>query len=275
MTPVERFTTGGTPVSPNAPVPANVPAPRDTPAVRDAIRIAMWSGPRNISTAMMRSWGNRPDTFVTDEPFYAHYLKQTGVAHPGAEEVIAAHETDWRKVAAWLTGPVPERRTIWYQKHMTHHMLPGVSRDWFGPMRHAFLIRDPREMLASLLKKHPSATLPETGLPQQLEIFERVRRQSGRTPPVVDAKDVLNDPRGVLTKLCAALEVEFHESMLSWPAGRRTTDGVWARYWYESVEQSTGFEPYRERAVTLPPGTEALARECERLYRMLAEVRLR
>ncbi|MEP0848560.1 MAG: HAD family hydrolase [Phycisphaerae bacterium] len=250
-------------------------ATRGTSAPPIATRIAMWSGPRNISTALMRAWGNRPDTFVTDEPFYAHYLKQTGVEHPGADEVIAAHETDWRKVVAWLTGPVPEDRRIWYQKHMTHHMLPGVSRDWFGQMRHAFLIREPREMLASLLKKHPSATLPETGLPQQLEIFEHVRRQTGVTPPVIDAKDVLLDPRGVLSRLCAALAVEFDESMLSWPAGRRATDGVWAKYWYENVERSTGFEPYRERNGTLPPEAEALARECERLYRVLADVRLR
>lgn len=239
-----------------------------------AIRIAMWSGPRNISTALLRSWGNRPDTFVTDEPFYAHYLQQTGIDHPGAAEVIAAHETDWRTVTDWLCGPVPGGRSIWYQKHMAHHMLPHMRRDWFPRMRHALLIREPREMLASLLAKFPNAGLEDTGLPQQVEIFEDICRRCGRTPPVIDARDVLCDPRGMLTKLCAALEVDFSESMLSWPPGRRETDGVWAKYWYENVERSTGFEPWRPKKATLPAGGERILAACEQCYRMLAAAKL-
>src|SRR5438105_2443889 len=121
------------------------------------IRIAMWSGPRTISTAMMRSWGNRPDTFVCDEPLYAHYLLVTGAPHPGAAEVIHRHETDWRKVTEWLTGPVPEGKRIFYQKHMAHHLLPDIGEEWLAALTHGFLIRDPEEMLPSLLRVLPGA----------------------------------------------------------------------------------------------------------------------
>lgn len=242
-------------------------------------RIAMWSGPRNISTAMMRSWGNRAETFVTDEPLYAHYLLKTGLPHPGAEEVIAHHETDWRKVVAWLTGDLPAReaasgRLIWYQKHMTHHLLPEIDRGWLDRLTHAFLIRDPREMLTSLIKNVPNPTIRDTGLPQQVEIFEHVWRSGGRPPPVVDSRDVLENPKHMLTKLCAALDVPFDDAMLQWPAGSRETDGVWAKHWYASVERSTTFEPYQPKNETLPAGFDDLLAECMHCYQQLHAVRL-
>lgn len=239
------------------------------------IRIAMWSGPRNISTAMMRAWGSRDDTAVCDEPLYAHYLLRTGAAHPGRDEVIAAHETDWRKVAAFLTGPVPHGRRIFYQKHMSHHLLPGIDRGWLAQLTHAFLIRDPREMLTSLIKVTPNPRLEDTGLPQQLELVEFVRRQTGRTPPIVDARDVLTDPRGTLGMLCERLGVPFDEAMLSWPPGPRATDGVWARHWYAAVERSTGFEPYRAKVEDVPEEHAGLLRECAALYAELHALRLR
>jgi hypothetical protein len=216
------------------------------------LRLAMWSGPRNVSTALMRSWGNRSDTFVCDEPFYAHYLLRTGAPHPGAEEVISSQENDWRKVAAWLTGPVPEGKRIFYQKHMAHHLLLDMGRDWLDGLTHCFLIRDPREMLLSIDKVLPALSLKDTGLPQQVEVFEQVRKRTGRVPPVIDARDLLSDPRGMLARLCGSLEVDFQEAMLSWPPGRRATDGVWARHWYGAVEGSTGFKPYRAREEPLP-----------------------
>src|SRR5205823_6569825 len=145
-------------------------------------RIAMWSGPRNISTALMRSWGNRPDTAVWDEPFYAHYLLRTGIEHPGAQEVIEHHEADWRKVVERITGPVPEGKAIFYQKHMTHHLLPVISRDWLAGVTHAFLIRHPREVLMSLSRVVPRPTLDETGLPQQWELFCQVMERIGGAP---------------------------------------------------------------------------------------------
>ncbi len=165
------------------------------PIPESPIRIAMWSGPRNISTALMRSWGNRPDTFVCDEPLYAHYLQQTRLDHPGADEVIVHHESDWRKVINGLLGPVPGGDAIFYQKQMAHHLLPQIDRGWLDRVTNAFLIREPREMLTSLAKILPSPRLEDTGLPQQVEIFERVREQTGRVPPVIDARDVLKDPR--------------------------------------------------------------------------------
>jgi hypothetical protein len=239
-----------------------------------SVRIAAWSGPRNISTAMMRSWGNRPDTHVTDEPFYAHYLRVHPVDHPGVEEVVAGGETDWRKVASWLTGPIPSGKSVWYQKHMTHHLLPHIELTWIESLSHFFLIRHPREMLTSLLAVMPNPTLADTGLPQQVQLFEQVRRQTDRVPPVVDARDVLENPRGVLTKLCDALGLDFTESMLRWPAGRRETDGVWARHWYGSVERSTGFEPYQPRNRSVPDDHQALLAECACRYEVLYRHRL-
>ena len=173
------------------------------------LRIAMWSGPRNISTALMRSFGSRPDTAVTDEPLYAHYLAFTGVAHPGRDAVLAAHESDWRKIARTLTGPVPGGRAIWYQKHMAHHLLPAIERGWLESLTHAFLIREPEEMVASLHRTFPGATLADTGLAQQYEIFDRVAARQGRPPPVVLASEVLANPRAQLTALCAALGIPF------------------------------------------------------------------
>ncbi len=237
----------------------------------------MWSGPRNISTAMMRSWGNRSDTFVTDEPLYAHYLKSTGLQHPGAAEVIAHHESDWRNVVAWLTGPIPQPgKTIWYQKHMSHHLLPEIDRDWLtaGGVLHAFLIREPREMLTSLMRNTPNPTLRDTGLPQLVEIFEHIWRERGRTPPVIDSRDVLKDPRKLLGLLCDALGVPFDDAMLHWPAGPRETDGIWAKHWYASVEQSTTFEPYKPKDDPVPGALRPLLTECMRHYERLHAVRL-
>jgi hypothetical protein len=238
-------------------------------------RIAMWSGPRNISTAMMRSFGSRPDTAVSDEPLYAHYLKVTGVAHPARDQVLAAHESDWRKVAAQLTGPVPEGRAVWYQKHMAHHLLPMIGRAWLDGLTHAFLIREPDEMVVSLLKTFPGAALADTGLPQQCEIFDRVAERLGRAPPVVLASDVLKDTRGQLEALCERLAIPFLPAMLAWAPGKRDTDGAWAPHWYAAVEASTGFEPYRRRSVELSPAQSRLVDECRPFYEKLYALRLR
>ena len=240
----------------------------------EPLRIAMWSGPRNISTALMRAWGNRPDTAVCDEPLYAHYLQATGLDHPGAAEVIAHHEPDWRKAVAALLGPVPGGKAIYYQKHMAHHLLPHIERDWLGHLTHAFLIRDPREMLVSLAKVLPQPTTEATGLPQQVEIFEWVRSRTGAIPPVVDARDVLLDPRRVLSLLCERLGVEFSEAMLSWPPGRRDTDGIWAKYWYDNVEKTTSFQPYVPRQEPVPEHLQGLLEQCLTHYEALHRHRL-
>ena len=239
------------------------------------LRMAMWSGPRNLSTALMRSFGNRADCFVTDEPLYAHYLKVTGLAHPGADEVIATHENDWRRAVAWLTGPVPEGKAVWYQKHMTHHLLPMIERDWLAQLTHCFLLRDPREVLPSLDAKFARPSFAETGMAQQWEIFEFVQRTTGAVPPVIDAADLLHDPQAVLTLLCERLGLDFQASMLHWPAGRRATDGVWAKHWYHSVEKSTGFGAERGGGTKLAPHLQPLLEQCLPYYEKLHAHRLR
>ena len=242
----------------------------------------MWSGPRNISTAMMRSWGNRPDTIVVDEPFYAFYLKATGTKHPGVEEVIAHGETDWRKVAEQCAGnssPVEDSpgraRTIFYQKHMTHHLLPEISREWLRDLRNCFLIRDPAKVIGSYIKKNPEPELEDLGFVQQTEIVDFVRNQIGSIPPVIDADDVLRDPDRMLRLLCDAIGVEFSDAMLSWPAGPRETDGIWAKYWYAEVERSTGFQPYREREIEVPERLREIEQRCRECYAELHQHRLR
>lgn len=241
---------------------------------RDAVRIAMWSGPRNISTALMRSWGSRPDTYVCDEPLYAFYLRTTGRDHPGRAEILREHEADPDRVIAWLTGEIPEGKRIFYQKQMAHHLLPGVERDWLSKVRHAFLIREPREMLTSLIRVTPDPRLDDTGLPQQWELFERAASETGMPPPVIDARDVLEDPTGLLVALCGALNVPFMECMLSWEPGPRATDGVWAKHWYASVEKSTAFKPYRSKPDRLPDELGWLLDECQPIYDRLYAERL-
>jgi hypothetical protein len=234
----------------------------------------MWSGPQTISSAMMRSWEARGDTAVIDEPLYAHYLEVTGAPHPGADEVIATHETDWRRVVELLTGPVPEGRSIFYQKHMAHHLLPAIERGWLAELVNCFLIRDPRRMLASLARVTPEPALCDTGLPQQVEIFDLVRDREGSVPPVVDSADVLRDPPGVLARLCERIGIPYTDRMLSWPPGIRPTDGIWAKHWYDSVEQSTGFEPYSSKEKPFPDRLLPLLSQCEPLYARLHEHRI-
>ncbi|HSC18328.1 MAG TPA: hypothetical protein VLC74_05380 [Rhizomicrobium sp.] len=211
----------------------------------DAIRIAMWSGPRNISTAMMRSFGNRPDTAVIDEPFYAAYLSTTGIDHPLREESLKSQPADWREVVKIILGPVPGNRPVFYQKHMTHHMCPQFGRDWIAECRNAFLIRAPEDVLASYTEKRSDVVLEDIGFVQQAEIFEREAERLGIAPPVIDASDVLRNPRGTLSALCGLLDIPFAGEMLHWPPGRRDTDGAWAPAWYDAVERSTGFAPPR------------------------------
>ena len=236
--------------------------------------VAMWSGPRNISTAMMRAWENRDDCVVWDEPLYAYYLARTGIDHPGAGDIIDAGDTDWARVVARCTGPVPGGRRIHFQKHMTHHMLEEVDRDWLARVNSFFLIRDPREVIASYARVREQVTVEDVGIPQQASLFDHVTRLRGSAPPVVDARDVLCDPPGLLRALCAALDVPFSERMLHWPAGPRDSDGVWARYWYDSVERSTGFAPYTPKPVDLAPDLAPLADACMDDYRRLHTLRL-
>ena len=238
------------------------------------LRIAMWSGPRNLSTAMMRSFGSRDDTMVSDEPFYGAFLKASGAAHPMAAEVIAAMDCEWASVMRALAGPAPGGAPIWYQKHMWHHMVGPVGYEDFAGFTHAFLIREPERMIASYLRKREAAAFEDFGLERQAEFFERAADRRGHAPPVIDANDVLRDAAGALSALCAALAIPWDAAMLRWAPGRRATDGPWAPHWYGAVEASTGFGPPDDGPVELPADARRLADRCRPYYERLAAHRL-
>jgi len=212
---------------------------------------------------------------VVDEPLYAHYLATTGRDHPGRDEVIADQESDWRTVVERLTGPVPNSAAIYYQKHMAHHLLPDMDWTWVRRLQNAFLIREPQEMLTSLVEVLPEPTLTDTGLPQQWSLFQSLREERASPPPVIVARDVLTEPRAMLQTLCKTLDVPFRPEMLSWERGPRETDGVWAKHWYDSVYDSTGFQPYEPKEKSVPGHLQGLLAECRTLYEQLYAHRLR
>ena len=234
------------------------------------IRIAMWSGPRNLSTAMMRSFGNRADCAVIDEPFYAAFLAMSGADHPMREAILASHEGDWRKVARALAGPAPGGKPIFYQKHMTHHMLPAINRDFMRACRNAFLIRKPMRVLSSYARKRQAVRFGDLGFVEQDALFSEACDIAGAVPPVIDADALLARPEPVLRGLCAALGVSFDPDMLSWPKGRRASDGVWAAHWYDAVEQSEGFGPPSPEPSVEEPALLDIAARAELLYQRLA-----
>jgi hypothetical protein len=235
------------------------------------LRVAVWSGPRNISTALMRSWENRPDTVVVDEPFYAAYLHRTGLAHPGRDEVLAAQPTEPERVVAALLAE--ESAPVQYSKQMTHHLDPDADRAWLRRFHHVLLIRDPREVVASYVRSRESCEADDLGVLQQVALH---RELSGHANvPVVDAADFLRDPRAHLEWLCDWLGLDFDERMLSWPAGPRDSDGVWAPHWYDAVLASTGFAAYRPRDLALGEHDAAVAERCRPAYEWLRERALR
>ena len=202
----------------------------------------MWSGPRNLSTALMRSFSSRADCAVVDEPFYGAYLDLTGIDHPMRDETLASMETDPVIVADGLRGPVPGGKAVYYQKHMTHHMVAGVPRDWADGMHEVFLIRHPARVMASYAEKRAGAALEDLGFVQQAEIFAGCA-----DPIVVDSDDILRDPAGTLSALCNAIGIDWDPAMLSWPKGPHPADGVWGAHWYNSIWASEGFAPYAPR----------------------------
>ncbi|MEO1016911.1 MAG: HAD family hydrolase [Pseudomonadota bacterium] len=237
------------------------------------IRIAMFSGPRHRSTALMRAWGNRTDTMVWDEPFYGFYLQQTGIDHPMREIVLAAVETDWKKVAARCSSFESTRKDIFFQKHMTHHMLPNVDLDWLEDVTCCFLTRDPTKVLQSYRKRRDAISEADLGYTRAAELFEFASRHAGKTPAVIDADDIARDPEGVLRLLCQHIGVEFEPAMLSWEAGPRPTDGVWGPHWYRDLWQSTGFGPRPADTANppedLPEDLATLAALCRPHYEQL------
>ena len=219
--------------------------------------IAMWSGPRNISTAMMYSFGNRSDCVAWDEPFYAFSLVNHGNDHPMRDEIIAANECDWNGLVDKCIGLGV--KPVFYQKHMTHHMLPGYDRSWIHKLTNAFLIRSPEHVLTSYTRKWSDVSLRDIGFLEQAEIFDAVAQKTGAPPAVVDADDILKNPKGILTALCATLNIPFDSAMLQWPKGPKAFDGVWASHWYNAVWESTGFSAPHEKKVELPAALVKIA----------------
>jgi hypothetical protein len=224
----------------------------------------MWSGPRNISTAMMYSFGNRADCEAWDEPFYGFSLKTKGNDHPMRDEIIADMEFDWDRLVKKCT--TPSAKPLLYQKHMTHHMLEGYDRSFIRALTNAFLIRDPAKVLASYTQKWAEVDLEAIGFVAQAEIFDMVADQLGHAPPVVDSDDVLADPRGVLTRLCKACGIAFDEAMLAWPKGPKSCDGIWAKHWYNAAWASTGFSVQPSKQVVLPSKLQRIADQAQPIY---------
>ncbi|MGJ8663409.1 MAG: hypothetical protein ACSHWU_07155 [Marinicella sp.] len=238
---------------------------------QEMIRIAMWSGPRNISTAMMRSWENRPDTVVIDEPLYGPYLHNTGKKHAAYQTIIKVQGKDWRPIVKSLVEDKKKGCKIYYQKHMTHHITPDIKLDFVDQLRNGFLIRHPNDVLSSYLRKHHRATPEDLGYPQQLELFNRVKERTGVTPPVIESKDILMNPERMLKKMCVALAVPFDKAMMSWPKGYRDSDGVWAEHWYNRVITSTGFSSYKPKENHLSREEQRIADECLPYFETMAK----
>ena len=238
------------------------------------MKISMWSGPRNLSTALMYSFAARPDCAATDEPFYAAYLHATGIDHPMRDAVIASQPTDPATVAAFCTGPNPDGKPLWYQKHMTMHMVPAFDRGFLRQLTNAFLIRHPARVIASYAKKREAPTLQDIGFVQQAQLYDQVADLTGTAPPVISAEAIRANPRAALTGLCAALGIPFHEAMLHWPAGPKPQDGVWAPHWYNAVHRSTGFEEPEGPLPDLPPDYQRLADQALPHYDRLAALAL-
>ncbi|UWQ41376.1 HAD family hydrolase [Leisingera aquaemixtae] len=237
------------------------------------MRIAMWSGPRNLSTAMMYAFGNRGDCAVVDEPFYAAYLAMTGLDHPMRSEILDSQPQVPEAVAKVLLGPVPGAKPYYYQKHMTQHMIPGVPRDWMREAVNVFLIRHPARVIASYAAKRENPTLEDIGFRQQAELFDLVRSW-GQTPVVVDSHDIRENPAAKLEQLCDAIGIPYSPKMLSWPKGGHKDDGVWAEHWYGAVWSSTGFAGAEGPLPDVPDALQPVLQAAMPYYEQMKAVKI-
>ncbi len=236
--------------------------------------IAMWSGPRNISTALMRSFENRSDCFVSDEPFYSYFLYKTGLKHPLSNEIIKSGLIKYNEIVKYITGPIPSSKSIWYQKHMAHHILEGEDLDWIKRMKNCLLIRHPNDVILSYLKKNDINSIQQLGYLQQITIYKILSKVTGKSPIIIDAQDLLIKPKEMLIEICKKLRIKFDHKMLSWPSGSRETDGIWGKHWYKQVEASTGFKPYVTTENIIPSKYQILYDECMQYYDFLYQNRI-
>ena len=237
------------------------------------MKIAMWSGPRNLSTAMMYAFGNRPDCAVVDEPFYAAYLAMTGLDHPMRDEIMASQSQDPDAVIRSLVDPVPYGKSVYYQKHMAQHMLPGIAREWIKDCVNVFLIRHPARVIASYAAKRENPTLDDIGFRQQAELYDEAL-SGGQKPVVIDSFDIRTNPQTTLENLCNFIGLSFDPAMLSWPAGGHKQDGVWAPHWYGAVWKSTGFAGPEAALPEVPDCLQDVLSEALPYYEKLQAVKL-
>ena len=240
----------------------------------DKTIIAMWSGPRNLSTAMMRSFENRSDTVVLDEPFYAHFLDKTNLNHPGRDEVLLSQDCNWNNVVEMITGPIPKNKPIWYQKHMAQHNLEGCDISWIKNLNNCILIRHPKYVIPSYNREYSISNEQLLGYTQQLDLIKILEEELGVPPPVFDATDILKNPEKGIKKICMSLGISFSKKMLKWPRGKRNSDGVWAKYWYKNVENSTQFNPFFEKNINIPKKLIPLYDKCMIHYYSMYKKRL-
>jgi len=237
-------------------------------------RISMWSGPRNISTALMRSFENRSDTAVIDEPFYSFFLKNTGIKHPIYKEVIEKYDSSWNNITNTLIGSIPNNKNIWYQKLMTHHWVDNQPLDWTINTINCFLIRNPKNVILSYLKIYKDVTPELIGLPQQIKIFNYVIKKTNKIPTVISSEDILKTPKLMLKKLCHLLEIPFLEQMLSWPMGPRDSDGIWGKYWYRNVVKTSSFSNPPKKNEKFPKEFSSLLDECNEYYKQIEKYKI-
>lgn len=232
----------------------------------DTTRICLWSSPRNISTAIMYSFAQRLDTIVFDEPLYAHYLRVTGVIHPGQEEILQSQENDGDKVVQQLMLGAFEKPVAFF-KQMTHHLVQ-LDEAFLAYTKNIIFIRDPKQIISSYAQVRPDVNMQDIGIEKQWQLYNQLTENNFHCV-VLDSNEILKAPQKVLTELCEALDISFDKAMLQWPAGPKKEDGIWAKYWYDNVHKSTGFEMQKTSSRTLPQYLESLYNESKKYYDLL------
>ena len=230
--------------------------------------VACWSGPRNISTALMRSWSSRKNTFVTDEPFYAYYLKQTKLKHPLYREIISNYPSSYDEIVNYLIGEIPKNKKIWYQKHMAHHILDLNNIEWINNCQNCILLRHPKEVISSFTKKNTLNSVKELGYPQQYEIFKFLKKNN-KSCIVIDSKELLKNPEKSLSAWCKKINIEYDKSMLKWEKGNHVDDGIWWKYWYDNVIKTTGFNKYKEKDINIENKYDSIYNDSMEYYNYL------
>ena len=232
--------------------------------------VACWSGPRNISTALMRSWSSRSDTFVSDEPFYAYYLSETKLKHPMHTEIINKYSTDYVKIVNYLNSKTPDGKKIWYQKHMAHHILNLNDIEWITNFENCILLRHPKEVISSYSNKNKLNSFEELGYRQQYEIIKLLKKKN-KSFIIIDSSELLQNPAKVLGTWCKKINIKYEQSMLNWKKGNHINDGIWWKSWYDNVIKTTGFQKYKKKDINIESEYDSIYNESMKYYTYIKE----